>query len=323
MHYIVLDMEWNQPLSYESSIFKQVGDKLLFEVIQIGAVKLDENREIVDSISVLVKPTCYVKIHPRVRRMTGISNDLLEDAPYFCEAIEQFAAWCGEDYVFLTWGCDDISVLYQNLEYFECQTVLPPMYDIQVLYSVVKELGKDRKGLSAAMADMEIQPEEEKTFHNAVHDAYYTALVFQKLPEAKDVLNHKETPKKLVHVNRRDSRMRNQKRYDSLSAAFESEDACAAPCPLCKQKTVKDGVYIRQAGNKYIGLLTCPEHGAVLSQLNLNLQGDGAVMMTVTTSPANKMKVAYLHTKQLQAQPADDPMEALKMAGRTNMPFDD
>ena len=323
MHYIVLDMEWNQPLSYESSIFKQVGDKLLFEVIQIGAVKLDENREIVDSISILIKPTCYVKIHPRVKRMTGISNDLLEDAPYFCEAMEQFAAWCGQDYVLLTWGCDDISVLCQNMAYFECATILPPMYDIQVLYSVVKELGKDRKGLSAAMADMEIQPEEEKAFHNAVHDAYYTALVFQKLPDGEAVLMYKETPKKLVHVNRRDPKMRNQKRYGSLAAAFESEDACEAPCPMCKQKTVKDGVYIRQAGNKYIGLLTCPDHGAVLAQLNLALQEDGTVMMAVITSLANKLKVAYLHTKQLQPRPEDDPVAALKSAGRTNMPFDD
>ena len=323
MHYIVMDMEWNQPVSYESSIFKQVGDRLLFEVIQIGAVKLDENREIVDTISLPVKPTCYVRIHPRVRRMTGLNDDILERAPYFSEAVEQFAAWCGDDYVLLTWGCDDVSVLHQNMQFFECQAALAPMYDIQVLYSVINNLGKDRKGLSAAMEDLKIEPEAEKTFHNALHDAYYTALVFQKLPEPKDVLNHIETPKKLVHINRRDPKMRNRKQYASLDAAFESEDAMAAACPMCKQKTLQDGAYIRQAGNKYIGLLNCPEHGAVLAQLNLAAEENGTVMMAVTTSMANKLKVAYIHTKQLQPPLNDDPMAALKAAGRTNMPFDD
>ena len=31
MDYIILDLEWNQPLSYNSSAYKSVGGKLLFE----------------------------------------------------------------------------------------------------------------------------------------------------------------------------------------------------------------------------------------------------------------------------------------------------
>ena len=29
MTYIVLDLEWNQPISYQSSTFRKVGDKLV------------------------------------------------------------------------------------------------------------------------------------------------------------------------------------------------------------------------------------------------------------------------------------------------------
>ncbi len=39
MNYIVLDLEWNQPVSYASAAYRKVGSKLLFEVIQIGAAK--------------------------------------------------------------------------------------------------------------------------------------------------------------------------------------------------------------------------------------------------------------------------------------------
>ena len=41
MTYIILDLEWNQPISYQSRTYREVGDKLIFEMIQIGAVKLD------------------------------------------------------------------------------------------------------------------------------------------------------------------------------------------------------------------------------------------------------------------------------------------
>ena len=49
MQYIVLDLEWNQPVSYQSSAYRKVGDRLLFEVIQFGAAKLNEKFEIVDT----------------------------------------------------------------------------------------------------------------------------------------------------------------------------------------------------------------------------------------------------------------------------------
>ena len=104
-------------------------------MIQIGAVKLDDSLAVVDSISIPIRPVHYVKIHPRIRRMTQLGAEELADAPEFLEAMRQFVAWCGEDYALLTWGCDDVSVLKQNMDFFQCQEVLPPLCDIQKLYS--------------------------------------------------------------------------------------------------------------------------------------------------------------------------------------------
>ena len=184
MHYIVLDLEWNQPMSYNSPAYKSVGGKLLFEMIQIGAVKVDENLNIIDSFSQLIRPEHYIKLHPRIMRITHITQDDLADAPGFCEAVSSFADWCGEDYVMLTWGCDDISVLNQNMTFFKCETPLAKIYDIQRLFGEMIGNSKERKGLKAAMEHFEIEPDEDKPFHNAVHDAYYTALVFSRLPES-------------------------------------------------------------------------------------------------------------------------------------------
>ena len=92
MDYIVLDLEWNQPMSYNSSAYKSVGGRLLFEMIQIGAIRLNDQLEITDSFNQLIQPTHYVKLHPRIKRITGISQDDLCDAPQFVEAAEEFHA---------------------------------------------------------------------------------------------------------------------------------------------------------------------------------------------------------------------------------------
>ena len=97
MQYIILDLEWNQPISYHSPAYKSVGTKLLFEMIQIGAVKVDADLNVVDSFSQLIQPQHYVRLHPRISRITHITQDDLADAPQFNEAVEAFAAWCGED----------------------------------------------------------------------------------------------------------------------------------------------------------------------------------------------------------------------------------
>lgn len=74
MQYIIIDLEWNQPLSYQSRIYREVGDRLIFEMIQIGAARVNEKMEVLETISILIQPTCYLKIHPRIRRMTGLDQ---------------------------------------------------------------------------------------------------------------------------------------------------------------------------------------------------------------------------------------------------------
>lgn len=232
MHYIILDLEWNQPMSYQSHVYREVGDRLIFEMIQIGAVKLDDSLAVVDSISIPIRPVHYVKIHPRIRRMTQLGAEELADAPEFLEAMRQFVAWCGEDYALLTWGCDDVSVLKQNMDFFQCQEVLPPLCDIQKLYS--DETGcKDRKGLKAAMEELSIAPDESRSFHNALHDAYYTALVFAKLPHPERVLQYPQKPKQLIHANRTRREKLPGETFDSLHDALASDMAQHPRCPRC------------------------------------------------------------------------------------------
>ena len=57
MNYIVFDLEWNQcPYGKERE-----NKRLPFEIIEIGALKLDENRNYVDSFHQVIKPVVYKK----------------------------------------------------------------------------------------------------------------------------------------------------------------------------------------------------------------------------------------------------------------------
>ena len=80
MHYIVMDLEWNQPTSFNTPVFRQIGDSLLFEVIQIGAVKLGDDFSVLGELSIPIRPTHYVDIHPRVRRMNISTTELRREA---------------------------------------------------------------------------------------------------------------------------------------------------------------------------------------------------------------------------------------------------
>lgn len=329
MQYIVLDLEWNQPTSYQSPVFRKVGDSLLFEVIQIGAVKLDSHFDIVDTLSLPVCPTHYTTIHPRVRRMTGLGQEQLCDAHQFIEAMEAFTQWCGEDYVFLTWGCDDISVLQQNVDFFHFQTPLPGMYDAQRLYAHAFGLGASQKALKAAMEHLGVEEEEARSFHNAMHDAYYTARVLQKIPEPERVLHYPEQPRKLSH-NARRSRFRVTHMVPSVAEALAGESVQRPKCPTCKQPTELQTEVIPQARGKYVALSKCPHHGLLLVKMVFSLLPDGQKGMHFSVLPANRQSKAYVHTKELQYQLRRKRGDYLQVnvedvaaAGGSNMPFED
>ena len=330
LQYIVVDLEWNQPVSYETRVYREIGDRLIFEMIQIGAVKLNERFEIVDSISIPIQPTYYIKIHPRIKRMTQLGPEELAGAPHFLEAMDEFAAWCGEDYALLTWGCDDVSVLKQNMDFFKCEVKLPPLCDIQRLFSDVHKC-KDRKGLKAAMEMMEIEPDSARYFHNALHDAYYTALVFAKLPDPTAVLKYPQQPRPLTHQQPERSK---GEYFDSLLEALDSEKARKPRCPVCGKAAELEDSYVKQCADKYIGLAKCSSHGSLMIRLRFRATPDGKRLMLMNVSKASAVNRAYVNTKRIQMAEKQarylaehgqlpDPEEELLNAERTNMPFEE
>ena len=77
------------------------------EIIEIGAVKLNEKLEIVDDFCQFVRPKLHPEISPFCTKLTSIVQDDIEDAPLFDEAIELFEDWVGFDdtrSMLMSWG---------------------------------------------------------------------------------------------------------------------------------------------------------------------------------------------------------------------------
>ena len=71
MNYIVMDLEWNQ------SFNGHMGEhpRMPFEIIEIGAVKVDKSLNIVDEYSSLIKPKIYKKLHSKIRTiLNGVAK---------------------------------------------------------------------------------------------------------------------------------------------------------------------------------------------------------------------------------------------------------
>ena len=97
MNYIVMDMEWNQPWPGSPSSKKVLPVQIRGEIIQIGAVRVTEDRQVADEFQVLIKPKYYRHLNRRVSKLTGIKDAQLRDEGVpFPEAVRQFKKWCGE-----------------------------------------------------------------------------------------------------------------------------------------------------------------------------------------------------------------------------------
>ena len=301
MHYILMDLEWNQPLSHLSAQFRRHGKQLMFDLIQIGAVKLDSERRMIGSFNQFIQPGLYRKLHPRISRITGIHQEDLYGAPGFESALERFVSWCGNEFTLITWGCDDISVFQQNLNfYIKEERALPPVYDLQRLFGTHNGSSKNRSGLHNALRILDIEPSAEHPFHSAVDDAYYTALVFQQMPDAQEVLKFSQTARELSPAKKAKDEKAVDLRFTSLHQALSSKPAIEPNCPVCgKQLMIPEG-YAPYGDLAWRALADCPDHGLIFVDLFLEKTTEGKPRVKRRTVLADQQNPAYIRTKHLQ-----------------------
>ena len=309
MNYIVMDMEWNQPWPGSPSSKKVLPVQIRGEIIQIGAVRITEDGEVADEFQVMIRPKFYRHLNRRVSKLTGIKENRLRDEGVpFPEAMELFKSWCGEDIVFLTWGFDDIGILRENLQLFDMDTAFTDRwYNAQMIFNAQTDGSNSQKALKTAMETLGI--EATRPAHDALGDAYHTALICARLDLKKGTAEYDEALKSHengFHGAELPGCIARKVFYDyadkraALSAMSGEENLC----PVCGARMLGSR-WFAQPGHRYMDLAACPEHGKFLIRVRLSLQDNGLTRVSRLTYEATSEAAEAYARRAEKADPED------------------
>jgi inhibitor of KinA sporulation pathway (predicted exonuclease) len=153
------------------------------EIIQFGAVMLDENYNLLSKFSSFVKPACS-SVAAAINQLTGITNENLENADDFLTVFDKFCFWRGEgDITTFCWSRTDFDQLWSELEAkgrhrYDLFAVLQNFVDLQKVFGNLVS-SKTPVGLESAMKLL--QMEYKGQIHTALSDSYNTARILHKL----------------------------------------------------------------------------------------------------------------------------------------------
>lgn len=186
MRYVVVDLEMNR-MSSKSKV-----GKCNMEIIEIGATILDDYYQEISTFQTYVKPEYNEKIAPLISKLTGITDDMVVNAPGFSEALKRFTDWClssEEEIVIYAWSESDYNQIQKEMQLKnykltekENKLLNEEWRDLQKLFD--NKMGFERQvslKLALDMAGVEFTGQQ----HDALDDARNTAELFR-------IFNNKE-----------------------------------------------------------------------------------------------------------------------------------
>lgn len=183
MHYIILDLEMNE-IDHSHKTEFRICSK---EIIQIGAVLLDDTYQILDTFSIYCKPQYNTGISYKYQQLTGISTYTVKDAPCFKVALNQFFTWIlsnTNDVELYSWSDNDYNQILDEAQLknyrFSDQELqlLEQWYDLQEEYDEITQRHY-RCSLVEALISSGISFEGKQ--HDALYDSINTAKLFKTI----------------------------------------------------------------------------------------------------------------------------------------------
>ena len=187
-HYIVVDLEMCNVISNEAKKAFPYSS----EIIQIGAVLLDENLDIASEFSEYVKPK-FGQLTKIIKRLTGITEQDLADALPIEEVLTHFLDWMPEgDVIAISWSMTDKfqfkkELELKNIEYGErFQKILETWVDCQPQFTEKMHMENKNYSLKEALVATDIW--SEGRLHNGLVDAKNTALLYAKMQREEELV---------------------------------------------------------------------------------------------------------------------------------------
>lgn len=295
MNYIVLDLEWNQ----SNTGLEEEVSRLPFEIIEIGAIKLNDECVMISEFSELIKPQVYHEMHHITSKLIHMQMDQLERGRSFTEVAQLFLDWCGEEeYTFCTWGSLDLTELQRNMKFYDMTPLsdIPiPFLDVQKLFSIVYEDRKSRRALEYAIDYLKI--EKDIPFHRAFSDAYYTAKILSDIIRkdrevlknvSYDVFNPPQKREDEVRAEFDTYVKYISRKFADKREAFADREVASSKCYLCHCNLRKKIKWFSANGRHYYCLAYCEKHGYLKGKIRVRRTEDGEVYVVKTTKLISK-----------------------------------
>ncbi|MDW7670660.1 MAG: PolC-type DNA polymerase III [Bacillota bacterium] len=143
------------------------------QITEIGAVRI-EGGEVVAEFSSLVNPQTLISTD--ITRLTGITNDMVANAPLIQKVLPQFLDFC-QGAVLVAHNADfDTGFIRENMRRLEIAFQFDVIDTLILSRILLKELKRHRLNLVAKALGVSLE-----NHHRAVHDARATADIFLKL----------------------------------------------------------------------------------------------------------------------------------------------
>lgn len=307
MNYIVLDLEWNQ-----SNIKTEEIEKLPFEIIEIGAIKLNDECTMIDEFSELVKPQIYHEMHHITSKLIHMQMQELERGKPFTEVLDKFLSWCGEEeYMFCTWGSLDLIELQRNMKFYNMTPLSdkPIAYlDVQKLFGIAYEDRKVKRTLECAIDILHM--EKDIPFHRAFSDAYYTAKVLSCIFQ-KDSLILRNISYDVYHPPKcREDEIKVQfdtymkyisRQFRNKTEAFADREVSSSKCYLCHRNLRKKIKWFTANGRHYYCLAYCEKHGYLKGKIRIRKTDEGMLYVVKTTKLITKEEADVIAQRKARA----------------------
>ncbi|MCD7885451.1 MAG: exonuclease domain-containing protein [Lachnospiraceae bacterium] len=334
MNYIVLDLEWNQcPYGKAQEVAA-----LPFEIIEIGAVRLNEARQVTGRFREVVRPQVYTSLHFRTKEVISLRAMDFEGARSFPEVAADFFTWCRKNDVespdndshrhytgnqdnrprgndihpvddlpaFCTWGPADLTELQRNLSYYNIESPFPfPLlyFDIQKIFSIAYEDRKSRKSLEYAVDFLQLP--KDISFHSALSDAIYTSLVMQRISDSQilenssvDYFRTPRTRSQEIYLHYSTYDKFVSRLFPSRNQAMKDSIVTSMKCPLCGKPASRKIRWFSAGGHNHFCLAWCPKHGYLKGKIRLRQNAEHLTYAVRTIKPVSEEEAGLIYEKK-------------------------
>ncbi len=302
MNYIVFDLEWNQCPQGKA----RENPRLPFEIVEIGAIKLNENLEEIGRFHELIRPLVYHRLHRKTQEVIHLDDAALAHKRTFSPVIRDFFKWCGEDFEFVTWGSLDLTELQRNMDYYRIQNPLPlPLYyyDLQKMFSLLYDDGKSRSSLEDAVEFLKVP--KDHAFHRAFDDTFYTAEIMKRMDmksvcryESVDYHRLPQDRAAEIEIDFGTYRKYVSREFQTKEDVLADKKVTSMRCVRCGLPVFKRVKWFSAGANMYLCLVQCPRHGYTKGKIRLKKAADGGHFAVKTIKAADAESVRSIKEKQ-------------------------